>query len=187
VENLFRTIFLKYNTDKILHDKYFPAYEELFLPLRKKINLLFEIGVGHGGSIRGFRDYFPNAQIVGFEINPERQFGTDRAAVELGDATNEKFIKEMLDKYGDPDIVIDDGSHESKDIKASFRLLYPHTKVCYVMEDLSTQAPGFKRGHYVNDDIPATSFILQEAEKLLLYGDSCKSIKIYHSICFFFK
>jgi hypothetical protein len=186
-DNLFRRIFSKYNTDKVDHDLYCPAYDKEFAPIRDKVKLLFEIGVGHGGSIRGFRDYFPNAQIVGIEVNPQRNFGTDRAVVEIGNVAHPSFTIGLVKRYGEPDIVIDDGSHKSKDIKDAFELLYPHTKMCYVIEDFLTQTPTFKNGKYINDGVPATSVVLQEAEKLLLYGNGCKSIKIYHSICFFFK
>lgn len=187
-KNLFRTIFSKYNTDKVIHDFFCPAYDELFNGLRGDIKLVFEIGVGHGGSIRGFRDYFPNAQIIGLEIKPERQhLGSERAIVELGNVTDESFTRGMITKYGDPDIVIDDGSHMSRDMKVSFRLLFPATKICYVIEDLGTQTIDYQNGHYINDSVPATEMIKDLVAELLLHRGSCSSIKAYPGICFFFK
>jgi hypothetical protein len=185
-ENIFKSIFSKCDTDKVTAG-YEVAYEEVFSPIREKINLLFEIGVCRGGSVRGFKEYFPNATIVGMEINPKYFFKEDRIKVELGNATNKDFIKMILTKYGNPDIVIDDGSHFSRDIKTSFNLLYPYTKICYVIEDYSTQTKSFQSGYYVNDNIPATTIVHQEVDKLLLdLGTSKNSIKIYRSICFFF-
>jgi hypothetical protein len=187
-QNSFRDIFSKYNTDKTDHDFYCPVYEELFFSLRDKVKLLFEIGVGHGGSIRGFRDYFPNAQVVGFEIRPDRRhFGSERAIVELGNATDETFVRGMIAKHGRPDIVIDDGSHMSKDMKASFGLLFPTTRLCYVIEDLGTQTPDYQNGHYINDSVPATEMIKDLVADVLLHRGSCSSIKAYPGICFFFK
>ena len=186
--NEFRTIFSKYNTDKVDHDFFCPVYDELFCGLRNDVRLLFEIGVGHGGSVKGFRDYFPNAHIVGLEINKNRlNFNCDRITIELGNAASEGFTRTVLAKYGNPDIVIDDGSHMSRDIKASFNLLYPFTQKCYVIEDLGTQSFGFKRGHYINDTIPATSMIMGKITDLLLHRGDCTTIKAYPGICFFFK
>lgn len=185
-KNVFKSIFIKCDTDKVTAG-YEVAYEEVFSPIRDKIKLLFEIGVCRGGSVRGFKEYFPNATIVGLEINPKYFFKDDHIKIEIGNAINKDFINMILAKYGNPDVVIDDGSHFSRDIKTSFTLLYPHTKICYVIEDYSTQSKNFQQGYYVNDNIPATIIAHQEIDKLLLeLGTSKNSIKVYRSICFFF-
>jgi hypothetical protein len=185
-DNIFKSIFIKYDTDKVTAG-YEYAYEEVLSPIRNKIKLLIEIGVNRGGSVRAFKEYLPNSLIVGLEINKSSFFEDDRIKIEIGNATNKDFIDMILDKYGNPDVVIDDGSHFSRDIKTSFTLLYPHTKICYVIEDLGTQSYNFEKGFYINDHIPATIIAHQEIDKLLLYEDtSRRSIKIYRSICFFF-
>ena len=44
-------------------------YEKYFLPFREsKINIL-EIGVDNGDSLRIWREYFPNANICGIDID----------------------------------------------------------------------------------------------------------------------
>ena len=186
-DNIFKSIFSKYDTNKVDPGGYEYAYEEVLSPIREKIKLLIEIGVNRGGSVRAFKEYLPNSLIVGLEINKSSFFDDDRIKIEMGNATNKYFIDMILDKYGNPDVVIDDGSHFSRDIKTSFTLLYPHTKICYVIEDLGTQSYNFEKGFYINDHIPATIIAHQEIDKLLLYEDtSRRSVKVYRSICFFF-
>lgn len=183
--NQFEEIFKKYpETDKVTAG-YHIAYEEIFGHIRNDIKLLFEIGVNKGGSIRAFREYFPNALIVGLEIDPQYYFKDDIIQIEIGDATNPDFVNPLINKYGFPDIVIDDGSHFSKDIKASFNLLYPYTTKYYAIEDLGTQTINFQNGYYVNDNEPAIGIFVDRLFSLLEKQDcDCKSIKIYPAIGF---
>lgn len=185
--NIFENIFLNYNTDKVRVGGYHEAYEKSFFEIRNEVKLLFEIGVYQGGSLHGFNDYFPNALIVGIDIDPRIKINDKRIITEIGDATNCSFIEGLLHKYGQPDIVIDDGSHFSKDIKNSFSILYPQTKICYVIEDLATQYPAFLNGYYINDDLSAMTVLNKKIEELLLIKGSCRSINIYHSLAFIFK
>ena len=94
--NHFEKCFSRYDTDKVIHGFHIP-YEETFFHLRDTVNLVFEIGVWRGGSIRGFRDYFPNSEVVGLEIKEGKQrLSSPGATVEIGDATDEAFIGRML-------------------------------------------------------------------------------------------
>jgi hypothetical protein len=181
--NLFFDTVAKYDTDKAF---YSPGYNDVFFNVREDIKLLFEIGVNRGGSVRMFREYFPNALIVGLEIDKKCYFtGEDRIVIEIGDATKREFAEQVLNTYGNPDIVIDDGSHLSTDMKTSFELFYPHTKFSYVIEDLAEQVKG---SHSVNDGIPATVIIHREIDKILSRTKpTCKSIRVYEAICFFMK
>jgi len=187
--NNFKSIFLKYDTDKINPGNYHVAYEPAFGHIRQDIKLLFEIGVGRGGSVQAFHEYFPNAKIVGLENAPQFTSTLERLKLENGDATNPDFIKTILQKYGNPDIVIDDGSHTSRDVKASFNLLSIPTKFCYVIEDYGTQFMDFHDGYYVNDGIPAMNIVHQEVDKIVSTKNEnlFQSIRVHPSICFFFK
>jgi len=190
--NVFKAVFSKYDTDKTTpHGNgdvgYEKAYEECFGNIREHVKLIFEIGVNRGGSVRGWKEYFPTAQIVGIEVMPGSYFEEDRIAIEIGSGTDELFVPFLLTKYGHPDIVIDDGSHLSSDIKASFDLLFPNTLFCYVIEDLVTQQSSFEGGMYINDGVPATTIIHKAVDEILLSPQSYRSIRIYHAISFFFK
>lgn len=185
--NNFEFCFKDHDTDKVSGHGYQDAYEDAFYIMRNDIKLVFEIGVDHGGSIKGFRKYFPNAIIVGIDINPDvpTQNG-DRTAVEIGDASNKAFIEKILEKYGQPDIVIDDGSHASSHIKQSFNLLFASTKVCYVIEDLFTQYPEFEHGTFIDDGIQATFILHQKMDEIFNFKSTCH-MKIWQNIAFIFK
>lgn len=177
-------IFSKYQTNK--KSDYKGIYEESFESVKNDIKLVFEIGVHLGGSLRGFRDYFVNALIVGIDSNPKFFFLDERINVEIGDATKKETIDMLISKYGHPDIVIDDGSHMSKDIKSSYNLLYPVTNICYVIEDYGTQLKGYSNGEFINDGVSALNIAYDKINELMA-GRTLKSIRFYHSICLIFK
>jgi hypothetical protein len=185
--NFFEHCFTGLDTDKINGHSYGPAYEDAFYQIRDEIKLVFEIGVFAGGSIKGFRKYFHNALIVGIDVDPNvPRLNGDRTAVEIGDASNKAFIEKLLEKYGLPDIVIDDGSHASSHIKKSFSLLFASTKICYVIEDLFTQYPEFERGTFIDDGVQATFIIHEKMDEILRMKSNC-NIKIWPNIAFIFK
>ena len=114
-------------------------YEKYFEPFRYlKINIL-EIGVENGDSLRIWREYFPNANICGIDI-AKKDFIIKNTDILMGDQSDPKFLKLLIDKYKNFDIVIDDGSHQSKHIIESFKYLFPHLNFngLYVIEDLQT-------------------------------------------------
>lgn len=137
IENTFKP----YDTDKKSHG-YLKFYEDAFGKYREKVRSFLEIGVHQGESLKAWRDYFPNAKIVGAEIrNPKnvKIKNESRISVEFGDATNENFIEQLIGKYKSFDIVLDDGSHMSNDMRKTFNLLWNHTNMIYCIEDLGTQ------------------------------------------------
>ena len=115
-----------------LYEKYFSEYKD------KKINLL-EIGVDNGDSIRIWREYFVNANICGIDIN-KKNFTINNTDILIGDQSDYKFLQSIVDKYKNFDIIIDDGSHQSKHIIASFNFLFPYLNDngIYVVEDHQT-------------------------------------------------
>jgi hypothetical protein len=125
-------IFTYYGSDKTVNG-YAPMYEALFRNIRQNEISLLEIGIGTmiegahssmvgysqpgyapGGSLRSWRDYFPNGTIVGFDVQADTQFTDDRITTHLCDSTVDK---EDVDGFfeskgiGQFDIIIDDGSH----------------------------------------------------------------------------
>jgi|WetSurMetagenome_2_1015567.scaffolds.fasta_scaffold00534_18 hypothetical protein len=185
--NKFEEIFSRHDTDKVNPGHYEYGYENEFSRIRNDVKLIFEIGVNRGGSVRAWKEYFPNAVIVGLEIDPSCYFEEERIKIEIGNASTKEFIDSILQKYGNPEIVVDDGSHFSSDIKKSFELLYPHVKLCYVIEDYGTQFQSFRGGFYINDGVPAINIAHKKIDELLCAIPicDCKSINIYNSICFF--
>lgn len=121
---------------------YFAAYERHFAPYVGKSPLIFEIGVSKGGSLQLWKKYFgPGARIVGVDIDPKcALLEEEQVSVRIGAQGDQRFLEKLLQEFGAPDIVIDDGSHLSRDIHATFDVLYPAMKTSgvYVVEDLHT-------------------------------------------------
>jgi hypothetical protein len=140
-----------HGTDKSSYQHgYTRLYKTHFASRRSTVRRLLEIGVGGitsqrgyettegGQSLRMWRDYFPNAEIVGIDINAKAVSGP-RIRFEQGDQSDPVFLRALIDKYGPFDIVIDDGSHIGSHITASFATLWSAVTPggMYVIEDLS--------------------------------------------------
>jgi hypothetical protein len=132
------------NNQRVIHKwkHYFPVYERHFGRFVNTDVVFIEIGCGQGGSLQMWKRYLgPHARIVGID-NERRceQFAEDQIDVRIGNQADSKFLARILDEFGGPDVVLDDGSHMMADVNASFSVLYPkmsHTGV-YVVEDLHT-------------------------------------------------
>ncbi len=122
-------------TDKGFHG-YLPIYERLFSPLRDSPLPVLEIGVGNGGSLRVWRDYFPNAEVHGIDIHPVPDLGP-RITTWRGDIMGSvrDAVLSVVTTFG---IVIDDGGHHGDQQETAFRTFWP--KVApggyYIIEDL---------------------------------------------------
>ena len=91
---------------------YTPYYHETFTPLRKSTKRFLEIGIAFGGSLRTWRDYFPEADIFGVDIYPESVLKEYRINGIVGDSTDKNLSKELLKMSGRKfDIINDDGDH----------------------------------------------------------------------------
>ena len=127
-------------TDKWTH--YFPAYEFHFQRYVNRPLLMFEIGVAQGGSAEMWKRYFgPYAQIVGIDINPDcKRLESDQISIRIGDQADQAFLGQLIEEFGHPDVVIDDGSHRMSDISTTFEFLYPKVSPngVYFVEDLHT-------------------------------------------------
>jgi hypothetical protein len=123
-------------------DHYLPIYEKFLYGYVNRSVLIFEIGVMGGGSLELWRKYLgPSSMVVGIDIDPAcRSFASTGIAVEIGDQSDPVFLQHLIDKYGSPDVVIDDGSHQNKDTLASFNFFrrYMNKNSVYIVEDLHT-------------------------------------------------
>ena len=121
---------------------YFPIYERHFAHLVDTRPAFIEIGCGKGGSLQMWRTYFgPGARIIGLDIRPEcREYEEPGIHVRIGDQADSAFLGSVLDEFGPPDAVLDDGSHLMQDVTASFHHLYPALadRGVYMVEDLHT-------------------------------------------------
>ena len=127
-------------------------YEELFRKFRKRKNLrVLEIGVQFGGSLELLHRYFDkSALIFGVDIDPRcSQLNEAGFNVRIGSQTDERFLSSVVREMGGVDIIIDDGSHNSKHQKISFERLFPllNEGGIYVVEDLEHSYFRAQRGY----------------------------------------
>lgn len=137
----------EYGSDKDTAHSYAQWYDRHLGRFRDRAIRLLEIGVGGnedpyagGASLRMWAEYFPNAQIFGLDIHPKLGVDDDRITILCGDQGDSAFLEGVAERWGPFDVVIDDGSHLSRDVVASFRALFPHVVDggVYVVEDLQT-------------------------------------------------
>lgn len=116
-------------------------YERHFQEFVGRPLTILEIGVGAGGSLQVWKKYFgPQCKIVGIDIDPSTMFQEPQIFTECGDQGDVNFLKYVIEKYGRPDIIIDDGSHVQTDILKSIPFLFNalNENGLYVVEDLHT-------------------------------------------------
>lgn len=123
-------------------EQYVGAYDAELQALRARgepVRML-EIGVQNGGSMELWAGALPpGSQVIGIDIDPGCAALTlpANARVLIGDATDETFLQSALqsDTF---DLIVDDGSHRSRDILRSFELLFPRLRAGgrYFIEDL---------------------------------------------------
>ncbi len=130
----------KYDTDK---GPYTATYERIFEPLAEQEIKLLELGVLRGGSLRLWRDYFINGQIVGLDLNPVQITDSDRIRLYRG-SQDDLALLHTIGKENAPqgfDIIIDDASHIGELTRTSFWFLFNNSLKpggIYVIEDWGT-------------------------------------------------
>lgn len=117
-------LFSKHGSDKSTYHNYYILYSYI-LGQRAEVRRVFEIGLGTnntdvvsnmnangkpGASLRAFRDYLPNAEIIGADIDKRILFTEDRIQTHYLDQTDQKTF-DALDIGSDFDLMIDDGLH----------------------------------------------------------------------------
>ena len=119
---------------------YLEIYDRHLSHLRGTRFKMLEIGVFRGGSLELWRNYFgPDAEIWGVDINPAcAEFDGLSGNVRIGSQADKSFLHSVVDEMGGVDVIIDDGSHDSRHIKASFDALFPRLSEGgqYIVEDL---------------------------------------------------
>ncbi len=144
------------------------AKNRLFRDLRNEPINLIEFGVGRGGSLRMWSEYFPRAVVVGTDPHVEcRWHAGERRIVETLAQDDPRALHALGTMYS-PTIVIDNGSHRADDIVRTFEQLYPLLRNggYYVVECLHFHAGG-GAGHWRgNAATPPQDYFLQLARLL---------------------
>ncbi len=146
---------LKYNTDKASkykrrdnivpgHD-YLRHYEIFLSTLRDEKFTLVELGCYTGASLKMWKEYFPQAHIIGVDLNEKlSSLEQDRISFICSDAVADTLPAKIAEYNEEILCIIDDCSHAWGDQRRSFEMLFPLLKSggYYIIEDLECGAAG---------------------------------------------
>jgi len=183
---------------KPLH--YYPVYEDYFRRLKdsydsEKVFKLLEIGIAEGGSLELWGKILKNMdikyEIVGVDIDEssvDLKYDQQGIYTYLSDAKNKETMLPILQKHFEDgaNLIIDDGSHCSKDIIGAFDILfkdYLKDGGTYIIEDLHTSY----WEELENDELSATNFVrnLIDAQNFWALRDTndrYNKTKKYHNL-----
>ncbi len=124
--------------------QYFAVYRDVFGPLTSRPMRILEIGVLNGAGLRLWRRYFSHADtvVVGIDILPgcaRFESPNEGIRVRIGSQADPKFLQKLIEEFGPFDLIIDDGSHRSSHMIASFNCLFADglkESGIYFVEDL---------------------------------------------------
>jgi cephalosporin hydroxylase len=152
-----KELYDNYGSDKARHHDYHLLYGSL-LSEPTSISALLEIGLGTdnphvvsnmgkggkpGGSLRAFRDFLPEAQVYGADIDRQILFEEDRITTFFVDQTDPASFTALASLIGDDfDLIIDDGLHSPNANLAVLDFGLRKLKVggWLVVEDIRTEA-----------------------------------------------
>ncbi len=122
---------LKYGTDKASNDHNFLDFYEEHLP--KDPKRILEMGSYEGASLKMWKEFYPNAEVWGVDIRePNGIDGVHEMQMNSRDLY-------ALEKLGEFDIIIDDGSHMQLDQQVFMRFALDNMLTengVFIMEDL---------------------------------------------------
>lgn len=180
----------RYMTDKSYYHRFTEAYEEWLLPLRDQIRQVVEIGIYNGASLRMWRDYFPNATVIGADIGVQT-FVKDEPRikcyyVDQGDTESLKQLEGSFE--GDVDLFIDDGSHFSSHQMVTMAYMLPRLKKgsIYILEDLhpsmhdTSSSSAYKSVKDWVDGKPLRSSHLNMFQESKINNGGPYEFKLYH-------
>jgi cephalosporin hydroxylase len=111
---MLKTLINNDTTDKESIHSYLPVYETILSPLRESAKRVLEIGIERGGSLKLWNDYFPNAEIMGFDIQekvPDFLKNYPRIKTFKTNAYDTKLVSELIQKGYYFNVITDDGPH----------------------------------------------------------------------------
>lgn len=138
---------IRHGTDKFGYHDYTPNYHKLFGRFRDRPLRLLEIGVGGyqdedrgGQSLAVWRDYFPQGQITGIDIQKKVLDLGPRVRILQGSQVDPDFLARVVAERGPFDLIVDDGSHRNEHVVESWKILWPTLAPggVYVAEDVQT-------------------------------------------------
>ncbi len=122
-------------TDKF-KDGLMDEYYRLFSPYKSRAIKLLEIGTYNNGFLEWAEDYFKEIDLYGMDSSC-RSMGEQNITLIQANQNDTKTLKEISEKYGDFDIIIDDASHFAKETENTFNVFWRNIKEggVYIIED----------------------------------------------------
>ena len=186
----------KYNTDKLIHG-YTQIYQKLFEHIRNESFTFLELGVGGyenqfkgGESLYMWADFFPKATIHAIDI--EKKSIKGNFYIHQIPQNDKKSLEKLIEKIGQPTIIIDDASHINPLTRKSFQILFPLLKQngIYVIEDTQTS---YKK-EFLGDNInPKADTIINYMFSLINHTNQTndefnpKSIQFFKQLAIIYK
>ena len=131
---------------------YFEIYDRHLSHLRGTEVHILEFGIFQGGSLRMWKDYFgPQCKVYGVDINEHCiKLTEDQVEIFIGDQNDRTFLKSLIDKIPQIDVLIDDGGHRMQEQINTFEVLFDHIDQngIFICEDLHTSYWGKYGGGY---------------------------------------
>lgn len=145
-------LFTKYGSDKNTNHAYGELYDSLYptQESRDAVQLVLEVGIAHGGSVRAWLDIFPNATIVGMDKEPVHNAmcgSTDpgihpivprppRLEIHQGNVRSFDDLKRAASNR-QFDLIVEDSSHQVDDNLRCLFVLWPFVKPggLYIIEE----------------------------------------------------
>jgi SAM-dependent methyltransferase len=128
-------------------DHYFDVYHRHFERFRGTEVHVLEIGVGSGGSLEMWHQYFgPQARVYGVDIQEAcLRYGDQSTRIVIGDQADREFWRKFRTEVRKLDVVVDDGGHETLLQTTSLEELLPHLSPggVYLVEDHTGSTSNF--------------------------------------------
>ena len=186
-------------TDKWGEHWYTQHYQRVFAPFRNRRMNVLEIGVGGyadslagAASLRMWKAYFPNSQIVGIDLYDKSALAEPRIDILQCDQTDEAKLRSISESYGGFDIIIDDGSHLNEHIIQTFGILFPLLRVpgIYAVEDLQTAywpswggVPGKSAMDFLRSLTDCPNYSERPAYSPTYFDRFITSVSFFHNLC----
>lgn len=128
--------------EKTLKTHNYSVFYEKYLKYLKHKNIkILEIGSHEGRALASLYYYFPNSKLYGANINPfQMRFNSERINEIYIDVSSKKILGNFSKYFGKEfDVIIDDASHNLKDILQTLPILFKNLKDggFYVIEDIN--------------------------------------------------
>ena len=145
-------LFLYFNCDKgssfrldkekkITSHNYSLFYEKYLKTFKNEKIRILEIGSHKGKGLASFYFYFPNAKLIGANINPfQMQYFSKRIEEVYIDVSSKKIVQNFENYFSEKfDIIIDDASHNLRDILITLPLMFRKLNKggYYIIEDIN--------------------------------------------------